>query len=130
MIDEFEFKLDTSEARYTNFFRAEFKHCLKTYELRDFEMPEVGEYMIHAITNGSIGFNANTLPITTLYVCFEKHQRGMQWNTWTISIVYDDYIKRSIYKVCNIKLQYRRKPKERNETIVIDIDDQEDELRL
>jgi hypothetical protein len=125
VIDEFEFKLDASEAIYSNFFRADFRQCWKTYELPAFEVPEIGEYLIYAVTNGSIGIGANTLPLTTMYICFDKHQRGMQYNTWTISIVYDDYVKHAIYKVRNIKLMYRRKPVERNETITIDVSDQQ-----
>jgi hypothetical protein len=125
VIDEFEFKLDTSEAIYSNFFRANFRQCWKTYELQEFEVPEIGEYLIYAVTNGSIGIGANTLPFTTMYICFDKHQRGSKWNIWNISIVYDDYVKHAIYKVRNIKLFYRRKPVERNETITIDIGDQQ-----
>lgn len=125
MIDEFEFKLDTSEAIYSNFFKADFKRCWKTYELPEFEVPEIGEYLIHAVTNGSIGIGANTLPFTTMYICFDKHQKGSLWNAWNISIVYDDYVKHAIFRVRNIKLFYRRKQKDRNEAITVDAGDQQ-----
>jgi len=113
-IGEYELNLDISNAIYTKFFNTDLKDCWKPDELLSFEFRELGEFLYFLVKHGANTIEDNKLPRTTLYVCFDKHKRDENKYKWSISIVYDDVAKHTIYKVRNIKVYYY-KPNQKNE---------------
>ena len=107
-VNRFEFNLDVSNAIYTNFFKTDFKDCWRPEELLSFEFRELGEFLYYLITQGAKTLEDDKLPKTTLYICFDKHRKDGDAHEWSISIVYDDVAKHTIYKVRNIKLYYKK----------------------
>ena len=113
-IGEYLFNLYVSNAIYTKFFNTDLRDCWKPDELKDFEFKELGEYLYYLITQGEKTIEDNKLPKTTLYICFDRIKRDENNYERTISIVYDDVAKHTIYKVRNIKVYYY-KPNQKNE---------------
>jgi hypothetical protein len=103
---KYNFKLDTSKAVYSSFFKTDFRRCWKPDELTNFENKDIGEFLASVIKQGGMTLGPSSLPATTLYICFEKHERKPDKNIWYLSIVYDYPARHFIYKVINIKLIY------------------------
>jgi hypothetical protein len=106
MGEKYHFKLDTSKAVSSFFFVTDFRSCWKPDELSHFENKEIGEYLASLIRQGGTMLGPKSLPSTTLYVCFDKHERKPDKNIWYISIAYDNIDRHIIFKVRNIKLIY------------------------
>jgi len=71
------------------------------------------------VEHGANTIEDNKLPKTTLYICFDRIKRDENNYERTISIVYDDVAKHTIYKVRNIKVYYYKQDQPNEYTIEV-----------